>query len=181
MSFTKSILTTMGIFVVVWGAVVLNANKYPDSRVSGVAASVPPKSDSIRLVGLQEEISLGESGDQVKELWDKFYEANGLHMAVDHETSRLAFAYYEFSEANLSDAIVTIGYNIAGKEPTGYSSAPVISLINYEKIYQNNESWDTTPAWNKIDVGRDPHSVLEEYLMGAGGEVVNTNVYVLYK
>jgi hypothetical protein len=182
MSFTKSLLTTLGIFIVVWGAVFLNTSKYPDASASHAVASPKiSKPDSIKLVGLQKAISLGDNGDQLKVLWDKFYEANSLHMAVDQEASRRAFAYYEFNNADLNDANVTIGYNTEGKDVFGYSSPPAISIKAYEQIYESNELRDTTLGWNEINEDREAHSVLEEYLIGTGGEIVNTKVYILYK
>ncbi len=182
MSFTKSILTTIAIFTLVWGVVFLNTNQYQDSASSTAMASAKtPVHGTIKLVGLQRKVRLEENGNEVDVLWEEFYQANDLHMAVEQEASRRAYAYYEFNSADLSSASLVIGYNVEGIEIPGYSITPTISTKNYKQIYESNESWDTTPGWNQINPDRPAHSVLEEFVMGAGGEVVNTKVYILYK
>ncbi len=182
MSLIKSLLMTFGIFIIVWGAIFLNTNKHLNSGSSDAVTT--PKiaiSDPIELVGPGKKIRLGDDGEQVKMLWDQFYEARNLHMAVGQEASRRVFAYYEFTDSDLGAAMVTIGYNTEGMEIPGYTSLPTISVSTFEQIYENSESWDTTPGWKEVDEDREAHSLLEEYLMGAGGEVINAKVYVLYK
>ena len=139
-----------------WGAVFLNTDKYADSLSSGeFALSKAVESDSIEIVGIKKEIGFGDDGDQIKALWETFYEENELHMVVEQEASRRVFAYYEFTNADLSSANVIIGYNTKGEEIPGYSDPFSISIKAYDKIYQSNESWDTTAAWNKIDENRN--------------------------
>jgi len=182
MSFAKSILTTFGIFLLVWGMVLVNTNKYQNvHNADAVSALGTSRSNVITLIGVRQEITLGGNGSESSALWEKFYGASDLHLSVDQEVSKRVFAYYEFKNPDLSMADLVIGYAAAAKEFDGYSISPSISTSGYEQIFESDESWDTTPGWNAIKEDREVHSVLEEYVMGVGRDVASTKAYVRYK
>ncbi|MGI9317912.1 MAG: hypothetical protein ACR2QW_11305, partial [bacterium] len=148
--------------------------------VDAIASSVTPMPDTIKLVGIQKEVNL-EGSEEINAFWEKFHAAADLHMAIDQEASKRAFAYYEFKSADMRSADLFIGYNSLELESGDYSTSRSISMNGYKSIYSSTNSWDTTPGWDLIDDRREPHSVIEEYQMGGGGEVVSTKVHVLYK
>lgn len=189
MSLTRSLLATVAIFTLVWGAVFLNTSQYrsPDSLSNAELSTqigmggLAEESGFVQLVGISKDINLDQGMDEVNTLWQQFDDFTDLHMAIGTEASKTVYGYYRFKGSDLGSAQLVIGYNNRGEEIDEHSIIATVSSANYEKIFESQQSWDTTPAWSAIDTDRAVDSLLEEYTMGGGGEIVSTKVYVLYQ
>lgn len=180
MSFLNSVLTTLGIVFVVWGAVFLTTSQYSESS-NATPSPVTDVPEMIRLVGLQKDVNLKGNLDEVEAVWKSFYESSDLHISIEQNSSKRVYAYYEFSDKGVSRAKLFIGYHSKGNAVEGFSLSPRISASGYELISENNDSWDTTSGWDEINPNREASSILEEYVLGRAGERVASKVYILYQ
>lgn len=190
MSLSKSLLTTALIFVVVWGMLIwknaplISSQNADTKQLTATNTTVTNASDSattsVTLVGIKKKVSMG-SMSEINQHWQDFYGLNELHGAIPDNTSNRVYGYYRALNDDFNDAELTVGYNSQSLPLDKFAVLETLNFKQFEPLMENSKSWDTTPAWNAIDSNKIVIAVLEEYMMGSGGSVTSTNVYVLYK
>ena len=178
MSLGKSLAATLLIFAAVWSLAYLGSASL---RAAPGAESDSAKRTTLEIIGLSGPVDMASDQDAVDDLWQRFYDMTELHMALEQDQAARVYGYYRFDDPDTARATVTIGYDTHSRGVGGYPTLVRVSTENHELIHESTESWDTSAAWMQISDERSPHSVLEEYQMDAGGEVVATRVYVDYR
>lgn len=195
MPLPKSLLITALIFAAVWGLVIWKNAPLMDEQIAekivithavtdgstNPAAEIATNSNTpMTLVGIKKQVNLG-SMNEINQHWQDFYELNELHGAVSNQISNKIYGYYRALDDNFNRAELTIGYNSQSVPVRAFEVLDTLHIKQFSPVIENSKSWDTTPAWNAIDTSRAVMGVLEEYVMGSGGNVTSTSVYVRYE
>ena len=193
MNLFNSILTSLVVVALFWGAALFQSNiaaafvgKDDAVEVNVVANKAKPQVtvESSKVVALSVQTISGVTEQlllaDILQLWQQFNADSELHNKLTNQPNKV-YVYYRGFSNNYQQANVTIGYDVALLQKP---RLPVVIDTQEQEILlvagEHGEA-ELAAAWNQIDYQALPQHVLEVHSLNPAGETTSTQLFVSYK
>ncbi|KPZ70339.1 hypothetical protein AN944_02411 [Shewanella sp. P1-14-1] len=195
MNLFNSILTSVLIVILVWGAALFQS---PDANALIQASPQPNKSitsntieptsvdsnstpaikvnQQINIAGIRQNIAIAD----IHQLWQTFNDQAELHASLVVQPTKV-FVLYSAMTNSFERADVTIGYDV--KELKQHPNTYSIDTKNGDIILPEHPytAAQLATAWEKIDYSKTVNFVLETHFLDNSGNATSTTMLVSYQ
>lgn len=201
MNLFNSILTSLVIVAIFWGAALFQTNiahafepektsptltkevktkemvkKQKSTTIAQISKANIQKAETIHIAGIHQRIELAD----IHFLWQKFSDRPELHKHLKHRPKKV-YVLYQNINKNYQQAEVTIGYDI--NELSKFTKHYSIDTSQYTVLLPASkyDKKQLSEAWGKMNHHKAKEYVLEVHTLNKAGDVITSQVFVSYK
>lgn len=205
MNLFNSILTSLVIVAIFWGAALFQTNiahafetektspvlaeevkikeakkevkkKQTSTTIAQISKADTKDPETIHIAGIHQRIELAD----IHFLWQKFSDRPELHKHLKHRPKKV-YVLYQNINKNYQQAEVTIGYDI--NELSKFTKHYSINTSQYTALLpaKKYDKKQLSEAWGKMNHHKAKEYVLEVHTLDKAGDVITSQVFVSYK